>query len=345
MTVGHFPITVRLTFQEIAISGTFLGAKTMLITSSKRFVQAPFDSESELENVVVQNYEYIFGPSSIYLPKSKITTPDGSATIPDGFAFDVASKQWFIVEAELAKHPVWSHIAPQVAKQITAALKSESKRYLVERIITLVREDESISRKFEEEGIERIDIRKVLDEILTKQPILGMPIDAVSADLREWAATSVKIETKLWIIRKHVDLENPQNIIYELPEEFRPTFDSHEEEVTAVGGGKIRFYDVSIQDLITAGLLLAGSKLSMSYKPKHANEERKTYLTTVQEDGALLADNQSFTSPSYAAIYFINKAGSTRQTVNGWTAWKTESGKLLSELREELMKKPSSTAQ
>lgn len=312
----------------------------MLISSTKRFVQVPFGSEAELENVVVQNYEYIFGPSAIYLPKGKITTPDGAATIPDGFAFDVSSKQWFIVEAELAKHPVWTHIAPQVAKQITAALKPESKRYLVERIITLVREDEAIRRKFEDEDVEPIDIRKVLDEILTNSPILGMPIDAVSADLREWAATSVKIETKLWIVRKHVDLENPQNIIYELPEEYRPAFDSHEEE-EVVAGGKIRVYDVSLQDLIYAGLLKVGSKLFMSYKRKHTNEDRKTYASIVQEDGSLLADDQSFTSPSYAAVYFINKAGSTRQTVNGWTAWKTESGKLLSELREQLMNQPA----
>ena len=59
----------------------------MLISSSARFVQAPFDSEAELENVVVENYEYIFGPSSIYLLKGKISTPDGAATIlwfPDG---------------------------------------------------------------------------------------------------------------------------------------------------------------------------------------------------------------------------------------------------------------------
>ncbi|MSU64030.1 MAG: hypothetical protein EXS31_16830 [Pedosphaera sp.] len=65
----------------------------MLIASSTRFVQAPFESEEELENVVVQNYEYIFGPSSIYLPKGKISTPDGAATIPDGFTRGVFEEE------------------------------------------------------------------------------------------------------------------------------------------------------------------------------------------------------------------------------------------------------------
>src|ERR1051325_1860259 len=309
----------------------------MLISESARFVQAPFDSEAELENVVVQNYEYIFGPSSVYLPKGKISTPDGVATVPDGFAFDVANKQWFIVEAELSKHNVWSHIAPQVAKQITSALKPESKRYLVERIVTLVRDDASIRKKFEEEDIEPIDIRKVLDEILGKQPLLGMPIDAVSSDLREWASTSVKLETTLWILRKHVELENPKNIIYELPEEYRPAFDSHEEE-EAAGTGRIKFYDVTLRNLLQANILKVGAKLQMSYKRKHTSQDRQTYEAIVQDDGSLRADNQSFSSPSYAAIYFINKAGSSRQTVNGWTAWRTESGKLLAALREQFLK-------
>lgn len=79
----------------------------MIITSSTRFIQAPFDSEEELERVVVDNYEYIFGPSTIYLSKkSMISVPSGSGTIPDGFAFDLSKKQWFIVEAELAAHDV-----------------------------------------------------------------------------------------------------------------------------------------------------------------------------------------------------------------------------------------------
>ena len=132
-------------------------------------------------------------------------------------------------------------------------------------------------------------------------------------------------------------LENPENIIYELPEEYRPAFDSHEEEETARSGG-IKFYDVTLQDLLQANFLKVGSKLLMSYKRKHTNEDRKTYEAIVQDDGSLRADNQSFSSPSYAAIYFINKAGSARQTVNGWTAWRAESGKFLADLREQFLK-------
>lgn len=314
----------------------------MLITKSTRYIQAPFDSEEELEQVVIDNYEYIFGPSAIYLPKGLILTSDGFGTIPDGFAFDLSKKQWFIVEAELAKHNIWSHIAPQIAKQITAASKPESKRYLVERVVSLFKENQEVQEKFEDEGIEHIDIRKFLDQILATQPFLGMPIDSVSSDLNEWASTSVKLETKLWIVRKHVELGNPNNIIYEIPEEYKPVLDTKEMEESAARGS-IATYDISVQDLIGAGLLVPGSKLHMSYKPKSI-QERKTYEVIIQDDGSLRADDQSFNSPSYAAIYYINKAGSARKTVNGWTYWRTDDNVILADLRDRFLKEHSNSA-
>ena len=46
----------------------------MLIFKDIKFIKSPFDSEAELEKVIIDNYEYLFGPNSIYLPKAKIKT-------------------------------------------------------------------------------------------------------------------------------------------------------------------------------------------------------------------------------------------------------------------------------
>jgi hypothetical protein len=166
-----------------------------------------------------------------------------------------------------------------------------------------------------------------------------MPIDSVSSDLREWASTSVRLETKLWIVRKHAELGNPSNVVYEIPEEYRPVLDTKEmEESTA--RGSIAIYDVSIQDLMKGGLLAPGSRLFMSYKPK-STQERKTYEIVIEDDGSLRADDQRFSSPSYAAMYYINKAGSPRKTVNGWTSWKTEDRRSLADLRDRYLREES----
>jgi hypothetical protein len=118
-----------------------------------------------LEAVVQSNAEFIFGPDSIYLLKSIIRTSDGTATIPDGFVVDIAERRWFVVEAELAAHSVWNHIAPQVAKQIIAASQPASRRALTELVVGRVKENTAFREKFDDFGVRDIDIRQFLADI------------------------------------------------------------------------------------------------------------------------------------------------------------------------------------
>ena len=74
----------------------------MLIQNGKKFIQAAFENEDELEKVVLENYENIFGPSSIYLPKTLIKTSEGIGTVTDGFVIDLASV-----------HPSYNYRKPQ----------------------------------------------------------------------------------------------------------------------------------------------------------------------------------------------------------------------------------------
>ena len=304
----------------------------MLISSSTRFIQAPFDSEAELERVVVRNAEFLFGPSSLYLPKTLIQTHDGFGTVPDGFAIDISSRKWFIVEAELLKHSVWSHIAPQIAKQIIAASTPATKRLLVNMAVDHVKHTDEALEKFRELNIQDIDIRRVLGEIVEQRPVIGMPIDAVSNDLREWAAT-LGVNVKLWTVRKLVEFGKPEHVMYEFPEEFRPELDTQEQE-EHVGGGKVR-YDVTLADLIESGMLKPGEVLSMSYKPRSG--DRRAYQATVQDDGSLNILGQVFSAPSYAAMYAMEDAGTSRTTVNGWAVWRTTAWPFLWELREQYL--------
>ena len=55
------------------------------------------------------------------------------------------------------------------------------------------------------------------------------------------------------------------------------------------------------------------------------------------DDGSLQVLGRSFSSPSYAAVFGIQDAGSSRSTVNGWIAWKLENGATLADLRDELL--------
>lgn len=303
----------------------------MIIIDDKKFVSAPFDNEEELEQVVINNAEYIFGPDTIMLPKSLIRSADGFGTIPDGYAIDFASRKWFIVEAELGCHSVWGHIAPQVSKQIVAAQQPSSRRLLLEAVIGRIREDISLKERIEELGIHEIDIRQVLTEIIESQPIVGIPIDHVSADLRDWAKT-LRNEVKLWIVRKLVDFQDSGCVLYEIPDEFKPIFDSTENQ----DGEQFNdYYEIGIADLIKSNKLQANQELYMSYQPRGG--ERQTYTATVMPDGSLAVDGKNYSAPSYAALYCMKKAGSSRNSVNGWTSWRTSEDRFISDLRDELL--------
>lgn len=304
----------------------------MLIIDDRKFVLTNFESEDELENVVVDNAEYIFGPSSIYLPKSLIRTADGVGTIPDGYAIDLEGRRWYIVEAEVSQHSVWSHIAPQVAKQIIAGNNLATKQKLIEAVIDRVRDDDTLQDKFAEQSIAPIDYRQALAQIFAADPIIGMPIDAVKNDLREWAAT-LKVDVRLWIVQKYVEFNNPQNVAYEIPEEFRPVFDASPDEERS--SGSVARYDVSVSDLIDAEYLFVGQVLKMPYKPR--NGDQKVYEATIVADGSLNVMGRTFFAPSYAALFGIQDAGSSRSTVNGWTAWRLDDGSTLADIRDRFL--------
>ena len=74
----------------------------MFIIEDKKFIDTKFMNEQEIEDLVITYSEHFFGPSSIFIPKARIKTYDGFSTIPDGFAIDLSTRVWFLVEAELS---------------------------------------------------------------------------------------------------------------------------------------------------------------------------------------------------------------------------------------------------
>jgi hypothetical protein len=310
----------------------------MLIFQDKKFIKSPFLYEADLEKVVIDNYEFLFGPNSIFLPKAKIKTADGAGTIPDGFAIDIENRKWYIVEAELVHHSVWNHIAPQVTKQLVASRQKSAKMILTELIVNLYKTDNTVKEKFEDNNIGEINVRKVIDDILETQAIVGLPIDGVTKDLTEWAF-ELKATVKIWVINKFVELNNPTNIVYEFPEEYKPTLDTEDVSPNESNiENPIQNYDVDIFELLEAKLLSQDENLILPYKPR--NGQSKTFEAKILDDGSLEVLGQQFSSPSYAAIACIQNAGSDRKTVNGWTSWRTKDGKTLSEVREIYLNKP-----
>src|SRR5262245_41159221 len=99
----------------------------MLVGNGVQYVAVPFSDEAEIEKVVQDQAEFLFGSGAIFLPKTKIATGGGKSTVPDGFVIDLERKCWYLVEAERAIHGTWDHIAPQVSRQLAAVGQLESR--------------------------------------------------------------------------------------------------------------------------------------------------------------------------------------------------------------------------
>ena len=304
----------------------------MIILNGKRLIEAKFDNEQGLEKVVLVNSEYFFGPSSIIVPKKLIKTKDVFGTVPDGFAIDPASRTWYIVDAELIHHNVRGYIAPHVARQLITTVRPETRQLLTEILVQMVAEGENVKEKFNDQKIKEIDIRKVLFEIFEKPPIIGMPIDDVTNDLKEWAET-LRNDVKLCIVKKYVEFGKPEIVACDIPEEYRPVPDTSDRNSSLKSG--ITTCDISISDLIESGLIKDSEQGTMAYKPRGGN--RKACKGQINQDGSIIVLGKVFSSPSYAAIFCIQDAGSKRTTVNGWTSWKVESGEFLSDLRDKYL--------
>ncbi|MDB4587706.1 hypothetical protein N9098_01070 [bacterium] len=308
----------------------------MLIFDQTTYLKSKFRNEEELESVVLANFEYLFGPDSIFLPKALIKTTQGSGTIPDGFAIDLAKKKWYIVEAELLHHGVWAHIVPQVTKQLIASNNPESKTTIQELAVIEFEGNPIIQEKFEALGISHLHVRRELREILEGAPTISIPIDETSKDLTDWAIT-LGFEVVIWEIEKFVHQDNPEQLIYSLPDDFAPSFNSRTNGIGRESSASRNHFPDTIRDLMDEGLIMQGDELSMTYKKR--GKKPQAFKAIVQENGFLNVLNQSIQSPSRAAVLCIQETGSQRQTANGWTSWSNKKGQKLSDLREILFER------
>jgi hypothetical protein len=109
------------------------------------------NAEDELERMVVEHSDDIFGQNSIYLDKKiKLKTAAGVGSIPDGFAIILNSQpEWHIVEVELSSHDIYSHVIDQVTRFMDGIENLNTKESLFEAIWDVIKTDYLLKHKLE----------------------------------------------------------------------------------------------------------------------------------------------------------------------------------------------------
>ena len=297
--------------------------------NGKTYSKIEFNTEEEVENVIINNFKLLFGDYSILLPKSMISTSGGKGTIPDGIIIDFDSKQWYIMEVERGIHGTWEHIAPQINKQITAIQNDDTKVKITENCIIEIQKNKNFIELLSEINISEINIHGEIEKILRKDPIVSLPIDYIPNDLEEWAE-NLKIKVEIQLVEKFSDKDG--NILFNMPDlEIKTSDEKIEKEIKEISDKKP---ENLLELVVKAGFLSDGEKVYMEYGPKETQKQRFegiVHINGIEVNGVI-------SSPSISSLRCIQEVSPTRTTNNGWVTWKTMDGKVINDKWEKYQK-------
>ena len=297
--------------------------------NGKTYSKIEFNTEEEVENVIINNFKLLFGDYSILLPKSLISTSGGKGTIPDGIIINFESRRWYIMEVERGIHGTWEHIAPQITKQITAIQNDDTKTKITENCIAEIQKNKNFIDLLSEINISEINIHGEIEKILRKDPIISLPIDYIPYDLEEWAA-NLKTTVEIQLVEKFSDKDG--NILFNMPDlELKTSDEKIAKEIKEISDKKP---ENLLELVVKAGFLNEGEKVYMEYGPK--GTKKKRFEGIVHING--IEVNGVISSPSISSLRCIQEISPTRTTNNGWVTWKTMDGKVINDKWEKYQK-------
>jgi hypothetical protein len=165
----------------------------ILVDRVKYRLETPND-EKQLEEAVEEHSKEIFGEASVYFDlRHRLTSKSGVVSIPDGYVISWSDHlEWFIVEAELATHPLHEHITNQLNKFMVGIKNSNTQRELVEALYDEILKDK-VQRASIETKIGSPEIKGTLYELIAKPPKIVVIIDEKGENVKE-ASEGLKVE-------------------------------------------------------------------------------------------------------------------------------------------------------
>jgi len=170
----------------------------MLLIDGVKYQEWEISNEDELEQMVIEHAQDIFGENSVYFDKKqKLKSLAGVGSIPDGLVIMFGSvPQWHIVEVELSSHDPYDHIVPQVDRFINSIDNQNTRNKLVDTLYNLINSDELLRRKTRQAiGLDK-DFHKFLADLISRPPTITIIIekdtDQLEEALRKYAQKKVK---------------------------------------------------------------------------------------------------------------------------------------------------------
>jgi len=153
---------------------------TLLKDGVKYFLHE-YVSEQELTQMVIEHYKDIFSIDSLYFDPQTMKTQIGIEARNDGIIVALDQNRWYILEVELAKHPLHDHIIPQITKFSIAYEEAGTRKKIINTLYSAIRQDAFKAATIQTQKIE--DLHKTLTDLIDMQPTIAIIIDQKTLEL------------------------------------------------------------------------------------------------------------------------------------------------------------------
>jgi len=173
----------------------------ILLKDGIKYLPYKYKDEDELERMVMEHSESIFGADSVLFPKRKIQARSGIASIPDGFILLINDKQWYILEVELASHSLFEHIVVQLNKFNSAIKNPSTRKKLIDAFYYEVENDIQTKYKFEFNKVMK-ELYKFLSDTINKDPEVTVVVNERTSQLDE-VCQSLPFRTNVLVLETY----------------------------------------------------------------------------------------------------------------------------------------------
>ncbi len=171
----------------------------------------PKDEEKEFHPLVKACSKEIFGEDSIYFDVKRILkTASGIGSIPDAYVITLSQPhRLYVVENELATHPIYDHVVRQLTKFINGIANQNARSQIIDMLYDQIDRDNNLREQIQK-TVGSTDIYRFLSKLLAEPPRIVIIIDEQSAELEE-ACFSLRYQPDIVEFKTFVR-EDDQNI-------------------------------------------------------------------------------------------------------------------------------------
>ncbi|MEM3612566.1 MAG: hypothetical protein QXQ85_01905 [Candidatus Bathyarchaeia archaeon] len=166
----------------------------ILLKDGVKYLPYEYNSEEELTKMVTEHIKEIFGENAIHFHPQTIKTNMKIETRSDGIILLPQQNRWYILEVELAKHPLHDHVVSQISKFNIAYQQPENKKKIATTLYNLIHQDPYKTAAIQTQKIE--EIYKTLTDIIETPPTIVIIIDQKTPEL-EATCKTLPFQTKV----------------------------------------------------------------------------------------------------------------------------------------------------